>query len=66
MSRYIVMDWYDFDETLVETDDLNVAYEAALTRMADTDGECDIEIRDMQTAAFPGGGSVPIDLYGED
>lgn len=66
MLRYVVKDMYDFDETLIETDDLNVAYEAALTRMADTDGDCHVEIRDMLTAEFPGSCSVSIDLYGED
>ena len=53
MSRYVVKDRYDFDETLIETDDLNVAYEAALTRIADTDGECTVGIYDMQTAPYP-------------
>lgn len=66
MKRFIVKDMYDFDETLIETDDLIEAYEAALTRMADTDGECYVEIRDMQTASFPGSASVSIDFYGED
>lgn len=53
MARYVVKDLYDYDETLVETDDLNIAYEAALTRLADTDGECSVSIRDMQTAPYP-------------
>lgn len=65
MVRYVVKDKYDFDETLVETDDLNIAYEAALTRIADTDGECAVEIYDMQTAPYPVD-SVLVVQWGEE
>jgi len=67
MARYVVIDWYDYQELLLETDDLNKAYAAALQRMADTDGECDISIRDTQTAPFPNNcGGLMVAFFGED
>lgn len=66
MSRFVVKDLYDFNETLIETNDLNEAYAAALRRIADTDGECSVVIRDMQTEPFPEYGSISIDFFGEE
>ena len=65
MARYVVKDMYDFDETLIETDDLNTAYNMALMRIADTDGECAVSIRDMQTAPYPTD-VVGIEQWGEE
>lgn len=66
MARFIVKDVYDYDETLVETDDLNVAYKAALTRAEDTDGECSIEIIDTETVEFVGCNHFRIELWGDE
>lgn len=66
MARFIVKDVYDFDETLVETDDLNVAYKAALTRAEDTDGECSIEIIDTETVEFVGCNHFRIEFWGDE
>lgn len=64
--RYEVIDQYDYFETILETNNLDEAYAAVLQRMADTDGECDCFIRDYQTAPFPGGSTVFVELYGEE
>lgn len=64
--RFVVKDLYDYDETLVETDDLNIAYAAALRRIADTDGECSVVIRDMGTEPLPEYCSISIGFWGEE
>lgn len=66
MARYVVKDLFDFEETLVETDDLDTAYAAALQRYADTDGECDVHLFDNETAPFPGNEFMYIEFWGED
>lgn len=66
MTRFVVKDFYDFDETLVETNDLNIAYKAALQRIADTDGECDVEIRDTIVTPFPFFSGFSITFWGEE
>ena len=63
--RYTAMDLYDFNEILVETDDLNIAYQAVLKRIEDTDGECDTFIRDNATY-FENAQHVTVDFWGEE
>ena len=48
MARYVVVDEYEGREILIETNDLNKAYEVATERYDDTDGECDVSIRDYK------------------
>ena len=65
--RYQAIDYYEEEpEILVNTDDLNEAYDAVIMRMADTDGDCDIMIKDNSVAPFPGGSVVPVYLWGEE
>lgn len=67
MSRFVVEDLWDFDETLIETDDLNEAYAAAVRRYTDTDGECDVHLYDNETAPFPNGGEfMCIEFWGDE
>lgn len=69
MSRFVVKDLYDFDETLIETDDLNEAYAAALQRYAGTDGECDVHLYDNETAPFltsPSGEYMCVEFWGDE
>lgn len=69
MARFVVKDLYDFDETLIETNDLNEAYAAALRRYADTDGECDVHLYDNETAPFltsPSGEYMCVEFWGEE
>lgn len=65
MARYVAKDTYDFDETLVKTDDLNVAYKACIQRIEDTDGECEVTIFDMQYS-HENGCVVCINFWGDD
>lgn len=67
MARFTAIDVYVIYEVLAETDDLNVAYSAALQRMKDTDGECAVVIQDSETV--PVGGYmeyIAVDFYGEE
>lgn len=67
MSRFVVKDLYDFDETLIETDDLTIAYSAALQRYADTDGQCDVHLYDNEIAPFPYGDEfISIEFWGDE
>lgn len=52
MARYVVKDIFKFEETLIETDDLNIAYDTAVTRIANTGGKCAVSIQDMQTPPY--------------
>ena len=66
MARYTVKDLFDFEEILVETDDMNIAYSAALQRYADTDGECDVHLFDNETAPFPDNEFMYVEFWGEE
>lgn len=66
MARYVVEDLRDSEKKLVETDDMNIAYSAALQRYADTDGKCEVHIFDTETAPFSGNEYMFIEFWGED
>ena len=66
MARYTALDYYEGKEVLAENDDLNVVYEAALTRIADTDGECNVGILDNYTVPMNNLPFVAIEQYGEE
>lgn len=64
MGRFIAIDYYDFREVLVETDDLMTAYKACIKRAEDTDGECDVDIYDRESS--PDTPIIGIYGYSED
>ena len=66
MARYAALDFCDGGEVLAESDDLNIVYEAILTRIADTDGECNVGILDNYTAPMPNHSFIAIEPYGEE
>lgn len=65
MARYVVVDEYEGREVLIETNDLNKAYEVATERYDDTDGECDVDIRDNKRDSIDGG-NFGIIAWGDD
>jgi len=47
MEKYKVIDIYDGRDTLGYTSNMNTVKKLARERIADTDGECAIEIREL-------------------
>lgn len=61
-KRFVVIDFYDFREVLLETDHLVDAYNACIQRAKDTDGECDVDIYDRELSP-----DLPVfGIYGYD
>lgn len=53
MGRFAVIDDYDYyvpHKIIIETDDLLTAYNACLKYIADTNGECDVDIYDRESS----------------
>ena len=63
MKRFQAYDFYDFRESICESDNLMDCYNACLQRFEDTDGECSCTIQDNETTA---NFSIVIDGWKDD